>query len=206
MSETIAQVNDFLDYFFTYGTFWVYAAVFLACFIENLFPPFPGDTFIVAAGGMVALDRLDFVTAFLIINVSGMISVMILYYLGRHHGRSFFMRKNYKYFSVDDINAMENRLNKWGVLILMFSRFVVGMRAVIAIAAGIGRYPALAMVIFSTLSYFIFTGLLMYIAMELVDNFALVEYYFDTYKLIIYPLVILFIVLYIVRRIKRNRN
>ena len=93
-----------------------------------------------------------------------------------------------------------------GVLILMFSRFVVGMRAVIAIAAGIGRYPALAMVIFSTLSYFIFTGLLMYIAMELVDNFALVEYYFDTYKLIIYPLVILFIVLYIVRRIKRNRN
>ena len=32
MSETLFKINEWLDYLFAYGPFWVYLAIFLACF------------------------------------------------------------------------------------------------------------------------------------------------------------------------------
>ena len=41
MSETLAQIDRYFDLLFAYGPFWVYLVIFLACFIENLFPDNP---------------------------------------------------------------------------------------------------------------------------------------------------------------------
>ena len=62
MGEDLTKINQLLDFIFTYGPFWVYLALFAACFIENVFPPFPGDSFIVGAGALVAVGRLDLAT------------------------------------------------------------------------------------------------------------------------------------------------
>ena len=103
MSESFALINGYLDYVFTYGTFWVYLAIFVACFVENIFPPFPGDSFIVAAGGLVAVSRLDPAPAMLAVVGGGMCSVMLLYSFGRLYGREYFIRRNFRYLSAADI-------------------------------------------------------------------------------------------------------
>ncbi len=200
MGENVSQIDQFLDYLFAYGPFWVYLVIFVACFVENLFPPFPGDSFIAAAGGLIAVSRLDFLVTFLIVIAGGISSVMLLYFFGKNYGRDYFMRKDFKYFSADDILKMEQKFSKWGVLILIFSRFVVGLRAVLAIVAGIGRYRALKMLIFSVVSYILFTSLVMYIAFKLVENFERIEYLFKTYSAIVWPLMVLLLVLYFARK------
>lgn len=200
MGENVSQIDQFLDYLFAYGPFWVYLVIFVACFVENLFPPFPGDSFIAAAGGLIAVSRLDFLVTFLIVIAGGISSVMLLYFFGKNYGRDYFMRKDFKYFSADDILKMEQKFSKWGVLILIFSRFVVGLRAVLAIVAGIGRYRALKMLIFSVVSYILFTSLVMYIAIKLVENFERIEYLFKTYSAIVWPLMVLLLVLYFARK------
>ena len=126
--------------------------------------------------------------------------MMLLYFFGKNYGRDYFMRKDFKYFSADDILKMEQKFSKWGVLILIFSRFVVGLRAVLAIVAGIGRYRALKMLIFSVVSYILFTSLVMYIAIKLVENFERIEYLFKTYSAIVWPLMVLLLVLYFARK------
>ena len=78
MIEQPAYIIEFLDSIFSYGAFWVYLVLFAACFIENLFPPFPGDSFIIAAGGLVALQRLDLTLTAATILVGGVSSVMAL--------------------------------------------------------------------------------------------------------------------------------
>lgn len=200
MAESSSQISEWLDFLFSYGSFWVYAVILAACFIENLFPPFPGDSFIVAAGGLVALQRLDLVTTFLVISGGGLSSVMILYLLGRRFGRDYFIRKNYNYFSSSDIVAVEQRFQKWGALILIFSRFVVGARTALALAAGISFYNPLKMLIYSFISYFLFAGLLMYIAIKLVENFDVVAKYIRTYNYVLWPLVVGLLVWYLVQR------
>ncbi len=206
MSDTLSQVNHYLDFLFTYGSFWVYLVLFAACFVENIFPPFPGDSFIVAAGGLVGLSRLNIIPTFLVINVGGLASVMVMYYVGRRYGRDFFIRKDYKYFSADDVRKVEAKLSRWGAWLLMASRFIVGFRSALAVAAGIGRYPTGRMVIFSAVSYFAFTGLLLYIAVKLVDNLGVIERYFRHYNRIIWPVLILAVLIYIFHRYRKGKK
>ncbi len=206
MSEHPEQINQLLDLIFAYGSVWVYLAVFAACFVENVFPPFPGDSFIVAAGGLVALGRLDLVLTTMIIVVGGMASVMLLYTMGRRFGRSYFIRKDFRYFSVSDVERMEERFRKWGAVVLVASRFIVGMRVVLAVVAGISRYPAGRMVLFSTLSYLLFSGLLFLAAHKLVENLSAVEYYFTAYNQIAWPLLIGLVVLLIVHKVRVRRK
>ena len=200
MGESLSQVNEYLDYVFRYGPVWVYMVLFTACFVENVFPPFPGDSFIVAAGGLVAFSRLDIVPTFLVINAGGMCSVMVMYFLGKWYGRDYFMRKDFKYFSAADIIKVEQKLDRWGVLILLVSRFIVGFRSALAIGPGIGRYPAFKMFVFSLLSYFAFTGLLLYIAWKLVDNLEAIEHGFRHYNRVIWPILVLAVILFVVHR------
>ena len=206
MSEHPEQINQLLDLIFAYGSVWVYLAIFTACFVENVFPPFPGDSVIVAAGGLVALGRLDLVLTMIIIVIGGIASVMLWYTLGRRFGRSYFVRKDFRYFSASDVERMEERFRKWGAVVLVASRFIVGMRVVLAVVAGISRYPAGRMILFSTVSYLLFSGLLFLAAHKLVENLSAVEYYFTAYNHVAWPLLIGLVALLVVHKVRARRK
>ena len=206
MSEILAQINGYLDYLFAYGPWLVYAVILAACFVENLFPPFPGDSFIVAAGGLVAVGRLDPLWSMLAVLIGGLGSVMIIYFFGRLYGRDYFMRKDFRLFSAADIEAVEVRFARHGGLLLIASRFVVGMRVILALAAGIGAYPARKMIFHTLMSYIMFAGLLMYLGYKLVENLDRIEYYFKTYNYIGWPIVVALVALYLFRRIQKTRK
>ncbi len=206
MGEDPAKINHLLDLIFTYGPVWVYAAVFLACFLENLFPPFPGDSFIVAAGGLVAVDRLNLFLTFNLIVAGGMTSVMIIYALGRRYGRDFFLERDYRLFSVADIHRAERAFGKYGAPILILSRFMVGFRSALTLVAGVSDYNAGKMLIYSLLSYVLFTGLVMYAAAKLVQNLDAIVYYFETYNKIVWPILLLLVLLLILYKVKTLRK
>ncbi|MFH1688558.1 MAG: VTT domain-containing protein [bacterium] len=206
MSYSPEQIQAFLDSVFAYGPFWVYAVILMACFVENIFPPFPGDSFIVAAGALVGWQRLSWPLAMLVVVVGGLSSVMLLYRLGQRHGRNYFLKRDFKYFSADDIRRMESSFGRWGALILVVSRFVVGMRSALAIVAGISRYGALSTLLLSGISYLIFAGLIMYLSAQLVANLELVGDYFRTYNTIAWPLVGLVLIGLVIGKIVRMRK
>ena len=200
MTESLDNINLFLDQLFASGPLMVYLVLFAACFVENIFPPFPGDTFIAAAGALVAADRLNFALSLAVMVSGGMASVMVLYFLGRNYGRDYFIRKNFKYFSALDVVRMETRLQKWGALVILVSRFVVGLRTALAVASGIARYDTAKMVLFSALSYLAFTGLIMYLAASVVRNFDEIEQLFAAYTKVIWPIVLTGVVIFVVHR------
>jgi membrane protein DedA with SNARE-associated domain len=206
MAEYAIWIEEWLDRLFAYGPLWVYLALFAACFIENITPPFPGDSFILAAGGLAAVERLDPFVSGAIAVVGGMLSIMVWYWLGRYRGREFFLRKNYKLFSAEDIHAADRLFNRWGPLILVASRFVVGFRVVIALTAGMGRVPLVTMIIFSAVSYIGFVAVVMYLGYVFVENLDVVEYYFRTYNYIAWPIAISLVILLVVYKVRRIRR
>ncbi len=206
MSESIEQINAYLDYLFAYGSVWVYLVIFAACFIENLFPPFPGDSFIVAAGALVAVARLHPLLAMATVMSGGLLSVMIVYAIGRRYGRDFFIRRNYRYFSAADIARVEGYFDRWGALILIFSRFVFGLRTVLSLVAGIGRYSAGRMFVYSALSYVLFAGLLMYLAHVLIENLDMIGQYYQTYSRIVWPVIVVLLAVYVWHRFRSSKG
>lgn len=206
MLDNPSQVSEWLDVIFSYGSGWVYLTLFLVCFIENIFPPFPGDTFIIAAGGLIAAQRLEPILSVSLILIGGLASVMIMFVFGWRYGRDYFMRKDFKYFSSDDILKFENNLNRWGVLLMISSRFVVGFRSIIAIGAGIGKFHPAKMFIYSLISYILFSGLLLYLGYALVENFDRIAYYFRTYNAIAWPIIIGTFLFVIIRKVIKVRK
>lgn len=206
MGENVQQVSEWLDWIFTYGSAWVYAALFVVCFIENVFPPFPGDSFIVASGILISLGRLDLLASCVFIAAGGLASVMLMYYMGRRFGREFFMRKNFKYFPADDIVRFENGLNKWGAFLIIFSRFVVGFRSAIAVGAGMGRYAPLSMFIYSLVSYILFGGLLLYLGYALAENFDRMAHLWRTYNLAAWVVVLILVTSLVTWRVLKARK
>jgi membrane protein DedA with SNARE-associated domain len=207
MTESPQFITEFLDRVFSYGAFWVYLAIFLASFIENIVPPFPGDTFILIAGGLVAVSKLELAVVFPIIIIGGVSSAMIWYLLGRRYGHDYFLRKNFRFFSAADVRRMEARIDRWGPWALICSRLVVGVRIAIAAAAGIGQYDARKTVFYLAMAYVIYAGLLLLLGMFLADNLDIVLEYIRTYHVVFWIVLLIAIISFVVyryRRMKRN--
>ncbi len=206
MSDYLPQINVWLDQVFAHGSLWVYLAILVACMIENFFPPFPGDAFIVAAGCLVALDRLDPAWAMTAVCVGGMISAVTMYGIGHHFGRGFFIRKNYRYFSARHIARAEAKFDRWGGLILVSSRFAVGIRVALLVGAGIAAYPVYRLIAYTLISYLLFSSLLMFLGYKLVAHLDQIKSFLATYNYIAWVIIVALVAWYLFRRAKKRRR
>jgi membrane protein DedA with SNARE-associated domain len=206
MVDQPGPIAEFVDQILQHGVLWVYLVLVASSFVENLFPPFPGDSFIAVAGLLAGVGRLDWILAFGCILLGGMLSVSILYFFGRNQGRHYFERKNFTYFSVEHIHRVEKYFARWGFLILIVSRFLPGIRTAVAVVAGIGQYNTVKMMIFTTCSYILFVSLIMYTAGSVARNYDAIGDYFTAYGRILWIAVIVIIAVVIYRAIIVKRK
>ena len=207
MEQLLHLSNNFIDELFVYGPLWLYLFLFISSFVENIFPPIPGDLITASSGALAASGRLNIFVVFLVAYAGGILSMMFVYYLGRSRGREFFLRKNYKMFSKDDIIRLESWFQRRGVLLLIFNRFIVGVRAVLALVAGISRYNPIKKFIYVSISFWIFNGLLLFSSYLFVINFDTVIKYLKLYEKITWPIIVIVIITFIVykyRKAKKN--
>ncbi len=206
MEQSLELINQFLDRLFAYGPFWIYLTLFLALFIENIFPPFPGDFFTLAGGALAAAGRLNIFLVFLLVYLGGILSILLLYQLGYSYGRDFFIRKNFRYFNTADIDRLEIWFRKRGAWLLILNRFIVGARAVIAVVSGIGRYDRTKMILFISLSFFIFNGILLFGSYIFVVNFDTITEYYRVYEKTVWPIIFALLITFILFKIIRTKK
>ena len=60
--------------------FWGYLFLFVSAFVENIFPPMPGDTFVVIGAFLVGRDQLLFIPAYLAATGGSLLGFMFLYF------------------------------------------------------------------------------------------------------------------------------
>jgi len=145
--------EEILFYLTTKQAIVIYIALLLSAFIENIFPPFPSDTITLVGAFMAGRGDLTYIPLFITVTIGGMAGAMFLYYLGRFKGRSFFRKYDKYYLKIDNLHKIERWFKRWGVLVLVVSRFMAGIRSVVAIAAGVGDVPAGRMTIFTFISF-----------------------------------------------------
>ena len=206
MEQSLQLVETVLERLFAYGPVWIYLALFLSSFIENLFPPFPGDFVTITGGALAAAGRLNIIAVFVLAYAGGILSVMVLYYLGKRYGRNFFIRKNYRYLSADDVRRMEFWFERRGAVLLVFNRFIVGARAVVALVAGISRYRADGMFLYTSFSFWMFNGLLLFGSYVFVVNFETIAQYYRLYEKIAWPIVLALVIAIVVWKIKKSKK
>jgi len=144
-------MNGLKEFFFSLDGIWGYLFLFFSSLAENLFPPMPGDTFVVLGSFLVGRGQLDILPAYAATTAGSLAGFMILFFLGRWLGRGFFEGGHGRFFSQEHLQRVEAWFSRYGYWVIGINRFLSGVRAVVSLAAGISamdwkRVFALALV------------------------------------------------------------
>lgn len=196
---------DWLSHWAVQSIWWTIGFFFVASIVEMLFPPFPGDAVLFL--GLVTLQAADIPVARGIIaaTIGGLVGFGLLFWLGKHKGRAIFIRRNKGMFSLDRLHKVESWFRRWGALVIIFGRFLAGIRSAVPIVAGVGDYPTARTMVLGGISVLIWNGLLALFAVVLHQNWDKFRGMWQTYNLLIW-VVLGIVVLIILWRVNRPKK
>ena len=151
----------------------IYIVLFFSSILENVFPPWPGDTLIVVSGFLAARGQGNIFICLGSIVLGNLTGASLMYFIGervidffRHlHGKSkisFVRRALEPLIQIEGLNKAKNWFARWGIVLVLFSRFSAGIRFFVSIAAGIVHMRFVLFLICFTLGVLLWSGLLLY--------------------------------------------
>lgn len=196
---------DWLSHWAVQSFWWTFGFFFIAAITEMIFPPFPGDAVLFL--GLITLQTSEIPVARGIVaaTLGGLVGFAFLFWLGRAKGRAVFIKRDKGMFSLDRLHRVEAWFKKWGVLVIIFGRFLAGIRSAVPIVAGVGDYPVTRTMIFGGISILIWNGLLAMFAVVLHHNWDRFRQVWQTYNLLIW-IVVGIVVLVIMWRVNRPKK
>lgn len=199
------DIADFLHLITSSNALWLYSVLLVSAIVENLFPPYPGDTVIIIGGYLVGVGKLNLSGALLSSTAGSLVGASLLFLLGLTKGRTFFHRGRYPFFSPERLQRVEGWFEQHGRKVVLASRFLAGVRSIVAISAGVGRMRYGTFLVFSLVSILAWNGLLLFLGLKLGQNWERIVDLFRFYNGLIVALVGLFVlVLYLKRRYTRR--
>jgi membrane protein DedA with SNARE-associated domain len=177
--------------------------LFGSVFIENIFPPYPGDTIVVFAGYLVGTKNLNIINAALAIYIGNLLSASLMYYFG-HEILEFIIKKvknkNIReVFSKKHLERTHIWFEKHGLWAVIFSRFSAGIRFFVAIAAGIAEMPFGIFFFAFSIATAIWNTILVYAGYTLGKNWDDVLGYVKLYSSIFGVILVLALMVYLFR-------
>jgi membrane protein DedA with SNARE-associated domain len=198
------NIEHYLDAIKNLDTIWIYGIIFLSGYIENCFPPIPGDTVTVFAAYMVGTGRLNYFAVFFTATAGNLSGFMTMYQIGRYFGKDFFVNRNSKLFPKENIERAEAWFHKYGYRIIIFNRFLSGLRSVISIFSGMAHLKRMKIIPYALLSACMWDGVLIYAGYLLGDNWKTFDAFLARYNKVAIGVVTAAILGMIARKIYRR--
>lgn len=111
--------------------------------LENIVPPVPADTFVLLGAFLAERGRADLLAVFLATWGANVASATIVYALARKWGRSFFQHGAGRFLlRPHQLDQIARFYDRFGVVAILFSRFLPAFRAMVPVFAGVTRVPA----------------------------------------------------------------
>jgi membrane protein DedA with SNARE-associated domain len=171
---------------------WGYVFLLVSAFFENIFPPLPGDTFVVLGAFLVGRGQLHFIPAYLAATAGSVTGFMLLFWIGKRWGRKLFLKRSGKLFSETHLNRIGKMMDRYGYWIIGFNRFLSGFRSVASLGAGIADMDPVKVFVLSLLSCFLWNGLIMGMGIWVGENWAMILRHYQTAVFIVIFLIISF--------------
>lgn len=208
------MLADLLVFFTNYG----YFAVFGALIICGLGVPVPEDITLLAGGAICGLanNALNSATNVHVMVIVSILGVLVgdgcMFYLGARLGhkvtkvpfvRRFITPKNY--------SKIQNKINKHGVKILFFARFLPGMRAGIFLTVGISKRVSIwKFLALDGLAALISVPLLVYLGYYFANDLDKAVIWIDKGRYVIITVIVLlllgWLINYWIKRKKQQNN
>ena len=184
-----------------------YVLLFVSAFVENVFPPIPGDTVTLIGAYLVTSGKLSFTGVYLSTSLGSVLGFFAMYMIGLKLGRKFLDSKiGRKVFTEAQYEKTEKWFSKYGYGIIAANRFLSGTRSVISIFAGSFHLNWVYVLTLATLSALLWNGLLIYIIYVVGLNWDVITALISQYNKIVIAITIIIIAYFVVRKIRRKKT
>ncbi len=184
-----------------------YILLFISAFVENVFPPIPGDTVTLIGAYLVTSGKLSFTGVYLSTTLGSVLGFFAMYMIGLKLGRQFLHSKiARKVFTEKQYQKTEKWFSKYGYGIIAANRFLSGTRSVISIFAGSFHLNWIYVLGLATLSALLWNGLLIYIIYVVGLNWEVITELISQYNKIVIALTLIIIAVIVVRKMLRKKK
>lgn len=141
---------------------WAPVVLFLATFVEHVFPPFPGDLLVVLGAWYAVRGELSWPLLLLSGTAGAVAGAWVDHRVGTWLGRRLDLRSaRSRLLPTERLMAFEAAYRRWGLWLILFNRFLPGVRAFIFLAAGASGLPARRVVALGAVSALAWNSLLL---------------------------------------------
>ncbi|MCS7204313.1 MAG: DedA family protein [Leptospiraceae bacterium] len=211
MVETIIQNLQNLNPLF------IHLFLIASTFTENIFPVWPGDTFIVFAGFLIYHNVIDVFSTYLSTTIGNFIGAFTMYFFGKNildfahktHSKihTRFLRKALEdLISEKNLQTTQLWFQKWGFLFVAASRFFAGIRFFVSIFAGMMKLNLFYFSIAFFVGLLIWNSLLFAGGYILAENWRKVVEWIELYSYFITIFLISIIVFFIYIKMKLKQK
>jgi membrane protein DedA with SNARE-associated domain len=188
----------------------LYLLLGLSAFVENIFPPIPGDTITAFGAFLVGARRLDFMGVYLSTTLGSLAGFMSLFWVGKFLGRKFFIERDYRFFSARNIILAEEWFQKYGYFLILLNRFFPGIRSIISLAGGISNLGVFRVALLALISASVWNLIWIAIGYSLGNNWETVKekmgYILFQYNLSFLLLAVLVALFFLLRMFRKKRK
>lgn len=198
--------------------FGVYSFLAFSSIVENVFPPWPGDTFTVFGGFLLALGSVRPVGTMVSLIVGNLIGAFTMYYAGAHvimGLRRLEKRITRPALIKSSLREITDRkmirkariwFNRWGYAFVLLSRFSAGIRFFVSILAGISRMNRLLFALFFSLGVVLWNTLLLSGGYLLGNQWGKIMAWLRIYNIVVILLILLVGIGLLIFRFYRRRD
>ncbi len=117
-----------------------YLGLFILLILGTLGFPFPEDGILILTGFLVANQTINPMPAFLVIYSGMLVTDFLLFSFGKRYGRKLVEHKRFRRItSPKKLLKIEEKIKKWGILVIFLGRHLLILRGQIFLAAGAMR-------------------------------------------------------------------
>jgi membrane protein DedA with SNARE-associated domain len=180
------------------GPLWVYGAIFIIAYLENIFPPSPSDVLIVAGGYLVGIGHIDFIATLLVATAGSTTGFMSMYKIGDWFGVKIIDTGKMKFLPLDSIHKVEAWFRRYGYWLIIVNRFLSGTRAIVGFFAGMSEVKFWPTALLCFVSALIWNGILIYAGTLLGENWDSIGLYLTAYSQIVIVVLVTGIIISII--------
>ena len=199
-------MEQFIAHLSTINSGYVYLAIFLVAYIENLFPPFPSDVLVVFGGSLIAIGKGHVLITLLVGTAGSTLGFMSMYWIGMKVGNKYLETGRIKFISVALVQKVEQWFQRYGYWIIVVNRFLAGTRAAVAFCAGASEMNLARTTALSAVSALAWNALLVYFGFTLGENWRSIGDYLSTYSLVVSIVIASVAVVWILIAVIRGRR
>jgi len=197
---------DIIQYLSQVDPFSIYVIIFLVAYLENIFPPVPGDVAVVFGGALASLDRGNIFLALNAATIGSTLGFITIFTLGNWFGKRILDEGKIKFISRESVVKIDSWFARYGYWLIIGNRFLAGTRAVISFFAGLSHLHPITTTVLSFVSSLCWYSILIFAGYSLGNNWQEIGGYLTRYSEIMTGIILVVLLIAIIRYFRKKKQ